>query len=260
MEKLWRFIRQRDNALSVSTIVVGIIFGILSIFTGIDPKITIGIVLLVFSSSILLFLWNSKSVHEMKEHCTFKQSIGNILYRFDALEDEIRMNIDAAEEIWILSRTGRGWMKRDRFRRELDKVFKNRCRLLVLDPDNGALKMVQQSARQEWEGEDGLWYNKEVSSKFLNWFREGYPQTDVRVIDYLPAFTLLIINPSDRDHRKSLIYVELSSFKSGSRDRLIFKLSRTDSVYFNMFINEFEAMWKESRQWIKTDGNTKRKS
>lgn len=248
--RFWRFVIQPHNVFYISTIAVGIIVGILSIFQDIRFNITIGVVLLALSSTTSLLLSNSQKMGEMKEFCSSKQSIGNIFYNLEDLEDEIRTNINAAEEIWLLTRTGQGWMKSDRFKNELDKVFKNKCKLLVLDPENGALKMVKMSIKMDWQkSKINSYLDKKCVSDFLDWFKMCYPETDIRVIDYLPAYTLLIINPSKRDFRKSLIYVELSCFDAGSTNRLIFKISLADSAYFDRFINEFNTMWKKSRQW-----------
>lgn len=90
---------------------------------------------------------------------------------------------------------------------------------------------------------------KKSAEQFLNKLKEDYGnETDLRVIDYLPAWTLIIINPNKRNE-DSVIYVELATYNADAEERPTFKVTSDEKKYFNEFLNEFNDMLRDSRPW-----------
>lgn len=67
----------------------------------------------------------------------------------------------------------------------------------------------------------------------------------VRLFDYLPAWTLILINPRKND---GVIYVELATYRSHPRKRPSFMVERgLDNDLFDQLRNKFEQMWQNAQ-------------
>jgi hypothetical protein len=255
--EFWKDIKRLENLFYIFNIFILIIITILNVFKFVSVEVLISTVSYVLSSTILLLVILHNSVRKFQEQWK-SPGIGDIFKRFRTMEDEIRLNINNADEIWLLSRTGGGWF--NNFDQELNGVINNNnnnnnhtTRLLLLDPDNGALRMVRNACGtplNNFEFSPGnLWANAQVARDNLNHMRHAFAERiDLRVIDHLPAWTLLIINPS-RNNSETIIYVELATYTSNPRQRPIFKVTRQDMEYFDLFIDEFENMWENAKPW-----------
>jgi hypothetical protein len=91
---------------------------------------------------------------------------------------------------------------------------------------------------------------------FFNWLvdeRDNKGMTlSLKVIDHLPAWTLVMINPSSRDD-SSIIYVEVTTYRADWESRPIFKVKPQDTGFFNRLLGEYEDMWKAAREWEKQE-------
>ncbi|GAB4377370.1 MAG: hypothetical protein Kow00121_26620 [Elainellaceae cyanobacterium] len=68
---------------------------------------------------------------------------------------------------------------------------------------------------------------------------------EVRVVDYLPSWTLVAINPYETD---GWMWIRLTTFRVSNDRRPGFRLSRkNDSKWFSSFLEQFEAIWQESK-------------
>ena len=116
--------------------------------------------------------------------------------------------------------------------------------------------MVVKSDLEEWDKFDynrnKLWAKKEESINFLNHLQEEYnDEINLKVIDHLPAWSLLITNPN-KISKETKIYVELASYHASATNRLVFKVTLQDIGYFNLFKkDEFERMWEKAKPWAK---------
>jgi hypothetical protein len=69
---------------------------------------------------------------------------------------------------------------------------------------------------------------------------------EVRVVDYLPPWTLIAINPSDPD---GFMSIRLTTFRISNDRRPSFDLRRkVDNKWFLFFLEQFEAVWKEAKK------------
>lgn len=68
---------------------------------------------------------------------------------------------------------------------------------------------------------------------------------EVRVIDYLPSWTLISINPYEID---GYMWVRLTTFRVPNDKRPGFELKRkSDNKWFPFFLEQFEAIWQEAK-------------
>lgn len=115
--------------------------------------------------------------------------------------------------------------------------------------------MVVNSDLELWEMNDGsinLEVEKKKSKGLLDNLRDNYSHIDLRIIDHLPAWSLLIINPNNLNNRseESKIYVELAPYHAGVSNRPILKVGLDDTELFKLFMkDEFENMWKKATPW-----------
>jgi hypothetical protein len=176
-------------------------------------------------------------------------SIEQVLLPHARWMDEIDQKLWSAKEVWVLSRTCiRIWQDyRDQFKR----LLKGRggVRLMLVDPNGGAVKMLVKSARgfEHFDDFKLRQANIEAHLAQLAW-RCLQPEgkgLQVRTINYLPAWTLIFIDP---ESERGTVYVELATYRSGPRNRPTFLLTADSSPQlFQVFRDEFETMWKRAQ-------------
>jgi len=244
----------KENPIYVIIILIAFLVAILGLLRVVLVEVLIAAVLIVLSSIVsLLFILHS-SIRKFQKQLK-SPTIGDILKPFHEMEGEIRLNIHTDSEIWLLSRTGQGWCNnfKEELINSLNSTNNNKARFLLLDPNNGALKMIEKSGLKPWNKfnhvDNRLWYSKLEAIDFLNHLKNNREnQIDLKVIDHLPAWTLIIINPSKRTN-ESIIYVELATYNASPEERPTFKVTSQDTEYFNLFIKQFEIMWEKARSW-----------
>lgn len=233
---------------------IALLIAILGFFKVVSVEVVTSAVLLVLSSIVPLLIILHSSIRIFQKQLK-SPNIGDILKPFHEMQDEIRSNIHADSEIWLLSRTGQGWCKN--FKEELiislNSTNSNKARFLLLDPNNGALKMIEKSGLKPWNKfnhvDNRLWNSKLEAIDFLNHLKNHCEhQIDLKVIDHLPAWTLIIINPS-KITNESIIYVELATYNASPVNRPTFKVTPDDTEYFDLFIDQFKIMWKKAESW-----------
>lgn len=157
-----------------------------------------------------------------------------------------------ADQVWILARTCRRlWTD---FRDELMPLAqKGKLRLLLLDPEGYALGLTAKSAI--WDRPNDRYRLQRNVMHFLEgleaFCREDGLDKFVRTIDYLPAWTLILINPGSEGGviDGGRIYVEMSTYRSHPRKRPSFTIS-SDNDYdlFSEFRDEYNKMWDEAME------------
>lgn len=257
---LWAFISKPENLSYTVTILIAVVVGILGILRVVPIEVLIAAVVLVLGTITWILVVFHSSVRNFQQELE-NPRLEKVIRPFSELETDelLRMQIKDAKEIWLLSRTGQGIVGIT-FREELDFVIMNardyntpRIRLLFLDPQtdkNSALTMVAQvqekfAISKEWV----IRVNTERAQCFLDYLKTTYgSRIELKVIDYLPAWTLLIINPHSRD-ANSIAYVELATYEANERTRPTLKITPADIKYFDMFIKEFNKMSDAARPW-----------
>ena len=189
-----------------------------------------------------------------------KPSIDEIIIPYKKWMEDIESQLNSANEVWVLSRTcTRFW---EDYQTQLQKIIdrKGSLRFLLVNPGNGALRMIADSVE--------LIRNHELSGKFKQVTQEnasnrlallrgriedfvqyitvvsthvGKGHLELRTIEYLPAHTLVIINGHNEE---GIIFVELGTFSANGRNRPTFALVKSkDTELFSLYYNEYKVMW-----------------
>lgn len=252
LRNMWADIRQGKNVELYFTVLICLAVVVLSTLDVVDLKTVTSAILAVLSLEAVSLLTNrrteqslKKSMEEVLEHQN-RPRLSKVFTPFSEGMQKLGSRLMQADDVWILSRTCRRlWYD---YQEELQAVAKRGgLRLLFLNPDNGALDMVTRSATWQQPG-DGERIKADVDY-FVS--RLEHIQTHlhlnelaVRLIDYLPAWTLILINPRKND---GIIWVELATYRSHPRKRPSFMVECSlDNDLFDQFRAEFEQMWQDA--------------
>lgn len=169
---------------------------------------------------------------------------GLLAYKFDAAE-----YIEAfsrAEKVLIF---GAGYtvlvpIMRDHFGEGLPSGLT--MRVLLMDPTGAANEIAAFRANRTVEDLESL-YQRNLSLLAELAERTDEDRLEYRVIDYLPPYNLLAIDP----HRPNgTLYVRLAAWRASTVQRPVIVLSRDqDTKWFEYFVSQFESMWSEASQW-----------
>jgi hypothetical protein len=177
--------------------------------------------------------------------------LSRVLVPFWGKMTELEEDLRRADQVWILSRTCRRlWAD---FSDELTLAAqRGGLRFLLLDPEGHALGLTVKSTTWDIPG-DGELLRQNVKH-FLNSLEalcqdNALNKLSVRKIDYLPAWTLILVNPGDGsdvvDNGKA--YVEMATYRAHPRKRPCLTIS-SDKDYdlFCEFREEFSKMWERA--------------
>jgi len=257
------------EAAMVSTgIVLGVALGLLTMLGSSNINVAIGVSLeiLAIIAIILFFIYGrtgevkQSTVETTKYLQNLEGCLEEIRLRpwrlaevFDSFGQklpELEADLKHADQVWILTRTCRRlWSG---FEDQLVPLIeRDKVRLLVLDPNGHALRMAYMSAF--WERDEGEQNPGSNVGGFLRWLEDsslasGWRQF-VRKIDYLPAWTLILVNPGSKSvvSNDGKIYVELATYRAHPRKRPCFTiLSDQDFDLFSEFRDEYDKMWDKA--------------
>lgn len=264
-------IRKRRNIDVYITIFISAILAIMGFFTEIiDMKQVVSAILAVLSLEAIVVLQNRRDEEDIQQSLVhIKQAayetkkdlstsitkisqrlsrpyLRDVFIDFQEERQEISNCINKAQEVWILSRTCREiWRKDNKHLRELPN--RKGLRLLFINPEKRALDIVVRTTEFRLPGDQDR--TREDVTLFVERLRrfqlsENLSNFEVRLIDYLPAWTLIFINPNGRNGR---IYVELATYHSNWDDRPTFMVERNkDGDLFYHFCNEYKKMWNDA--------------
>lgn len=260
----------KENPVETTIIVVGIglglILGIATILGYSNTQLAIGISLEILAIiAIVLFVIRGKTFQVERNtqetasklhglECCLEDirlhrwRLSEIFDSFGEKTQEIENDLKIADQVWILSRTCRRlWLD---FSDELKPLAqKGKLRLLLLDPNGHALGLAAQST--DWDSPEDRDHNRANVVQFLKYL-EGFSQQKglgqfVRTIDYLPAWTLILVNPLGKGGSANggKIFVEMATYRANSRKRPCFTiLSDKDYDLFYEFCEEYSRMWQ----------------
>jgi hypothetical protein len=250
---IWADIRQGHNVEVYFTVLICLVVIVLNLFSIVDLKTITSAILAVLSLEAIGMLTNRRAEQELKQSLEdvlkrqHHRKLSEALIPFGESIRELSKRLLQADEVWILSRTCRRlWTD---YGDELQTIARrDGLRLMILDPNDGALNMVARSAIWQQPG-DGERLKSDVE-QFVNRLNNirgtlrlnGF---EVRLIDYLPAWTMILINPRQND---GIIYVELATYRSHPRKRPSFAVEC--SVEFDLFDQlrgEFDEMWNRAQ-------------
>jgi hypothetical protein len=242
---------------------------ILSYFQVVEPQVVstaILSVLFLIASGLLVNRETNNRLQRTTEiflRRIQKPPIEEIIIPYRKWIEAIENHLESAQEVWILSRTcTRLW---DDYKDQLQGVIdrKGSVRLLMVDPRNGALRMIANSIELERARELAGRFTRvtiendsnrvvqlraqvEDFAGYIATMSEqvGLEHLALRTIDHLPAHTLVIINGSSEE---AIMFVELGTFQSNGRTRPTFSLLRSkDLGMFNLYHSEYQAMWNSA--------------
>lgn len=263
--KIWNAIKNSPDLALI--LVAGIVVAALGMAKTLPPEAvsaaTLGIL------SVLAFaLWHNRTREEELQHITGKildtlrdYFPGKMFKEYADYRNSLREDISQAKEVWVLSRTCKSiWADYNGELNQLLSAPRNgKVRLLLVDPCNSlsALTMIAQTA--QWDAtvtpdqlQDRIkGFLTSLATKRSDLFKTENLQ--VRAIDYLPAWTLFLIDPKSKNGRNK-IYVELATFPSAPSTRPTFRLiANRDEPWFSRMKNEFESMWDAEKVTFKME-------
>lgn len=259
-----------DTAVISAGIVTGVVLGILTIWGYPTTDLAIGATLEVLAilGATLFFIREKTDQVEQNTQETTKalqkldrhleeirfgpHRLSEVFDTFGEKIFELEGDLKNADRVWILARTCRRlWTD---FSDELMPLAqKGKLRLLLLDPEGYALGLTAKSAI--WDRPDDGYRLKRDVMRFLEGL-EDYCQKDgldkfVRKIDYLPAWTLILVNPGNENGviDSGRVYVEMATYRAHPRKRPAFTIS-SDNDYdlFSDFRDEYNKMWNEAAE------------
>jgi hypothetical protein len=264
LRDIWDDIRQGRNLEVYLTVLICVVVLVLDLFDIADLKIVTSAILAVLSLEAFSLLANRRNELELQRALaeTTRQlarpRLAEVIVPYTERMKELTDHLLQADEVWILSRTCRR-MWGD-YEDELRTIAaRHGLRLLVVDPSNGALDMITRSA--VWQQPDDSARLKSNVEQFITLLGQvrgtlRLEKFELRLLDYLPAWTLVVINP----HKDTgVIYVELATYRSHPRKRPSLKVEcGTDYELFSQLLYEFEEMWRSARSaWQNAAVDTK---
>jgi hypothetical protein len=263
MTKIWVFAKQNfDVLLTIAAAIIVIILDLLNI---VQPDIIAAATLMILSLIGVSLLLNRLANHRLQTTIDtalqrmHQPSAEQVLSPFKEHVPAIEQRFWSSKEVWILSRTCSGlWAN---FRPQFEQLLstKGSLRIMLVDPEDGAGKMIVNSA--EWDRANNLPLWRAIVQDFLEQLakrKANLPneKLQVKTIDYLPAWTVLLLDP---DTSNGTIFVELSTYQSNNQNRPTFMLNAEQDQYlYSLFLEEFKEMWKDGRSaWQNAAVDTK---
>lgn len=168
--------------------------------------------------------------------------VDDILRPLSAYRNDIKNCIDGAEEIWLLSKTGRGWWRS--YLKALHEDGRDiKYRLMFVAPDSPAVDMIKISAIQVWD-DPNTYLLKESMEHFLNMLKSNIKNGNIKVMNYFPPWTILIINPKKRN---SVLFLQLGQFydERGESDVIQIHFGKSDK--YEKYKQQFCCLWDDER-------------
>lgn len=171
-------------------------------------------------------------------------------HTFPDLASDIGQCMQNASRISLLARTGMNWWRN--FAPQLsDLSKKNHIRMLVIDPRDEAIFRLSERKERSWWPQDPATRRKDALT-WLRTLRDNYPNIQLRIISYIPSWTLVAIEHEPKQH--STIYVEFFSYLGhrqdrASLDRPFLKVGARANGLFAFFKQQFEDSWQDGQKW-----------
>jgi hypothetical protein len=261
---IWNFLKKNWDI--ILTMLIAAAIAILSFFQSVEPQVVsaaILSVLFLIACSLLVNRETNSRLQSTTEKILERMRtppIEDVLVPYKTWMDDIEASLASAKEVWILSRTcTRLW---EDYQVQLQGILKNKgaIRLLLVNPHNGASEMIANSTEMDRRLEINGIFLKQMPTDYNNRLVQLRAQVEdfvgyisnvseqignehlaLRMIEYLPAYTLVIINGGSE---KGKIFVALGTFRSNSRSRPMFSLCKLrDKRLFTLYYEEFKAMW-----------------
>ena len=119
-------------------------------------------------------------------------------------------------------------------------------KFLLVDPDSEAARLLAKYVVYEMNAPDIYRDQLRTSLSNLHRLKQRYPdQIELKVCDFVPPFSLLILDPK-KEHGS--IQVELYTLAVPTRDRPEFTVQAAlERYWYNFFLNQFTQMWEQSK-------------
>ncbi|MCP4368846.1 MAG: hypothetical protein GY797_12145 [Deltaproteobacteria bacterium] len=193
-----------------------------------------------------------------------EQSLDRLILEFEKCIPIIKESLSKTDEVWLLTSSGVGWFKD--FPQLEDVVNRSKkSRFIFVDPRDHDLPQNYRDyafqmlfERTDFRKEhiytftDYQDYRKKMKNHIFTLVNKYINKADFKVIDYLPSWTLLILQPKKK-YNHCTVFVEFRPFESGYVDRPIMKLTPKDGIWFQWFVDEFDRMWNSDNKNIDKD-------
>ncbi|NWG07749.1 MAG: hypothetical protein HXY35_13815 [Chloroflexi bacterium] len=266
---IWNTIKSNWDTILIM-VIVGMI-ALLGFLQKVDQQVistAILSILFLLAFNLLISRETYKRLQKTTEGILSKlerPSADDVIFEYKDWIDEIDTALETAKEVWLLSRTcATFWEDHiQQMKNILDR--KGSIRLMLVDPSDGALRMIANSARfmrardlgngqfskvTLYDTPNRLEKLRERVNEFIEYISDYRLQIakgklNLRVIDFLPPQTLVIVNGNSKN---GVMFVELGAFQSSKRNRPTFFLQKDkNSTLFSFYMNEFEAMWEDAK-------------
>ncbi len=257
-EKAWQFLRKSDNALTVITLVIGVILAVIGIRGGDTNLVLMSIVAILGGLAAAQLISNYQTL-EYPER----------LDRMEKLEEEIASGIKSlAVPSGLVLRDRTDMPRLDSYIGQAREVFlAGRTLLSAVSQYQDFWKEIMGKGcnlrfilvNPEIFGVENLQNNMGVSFAIcsfdsigslnrLKGFKNIYNnKLEIRLINYIPELILLMV---DGEQSNGKIRVELSPYKSDVTSYSHFELTATNNPrWYEVFRKACEQMWEEATPW-----------
>lgn len=241
-------IKSGQNLDIYLTVVIAAVIAVLGVFSIVEQA--------VISSAILatLALIATSSIQNRNERLAIKRSLLEARDDYHSAEsffqeykvNELKELIRTSKSVYFWGVHFRKTISSCEF--ALEQSLRNGAclKFLLVKPDSSATKMsgfrntsVVRKDRSNRFLKDALRDLADIGTS-----ANAIDRIEVKVIDFLPLWTMSAINPKSSDGK---ILVILSSFRFSAEENPFFQLiAEKDRHWFNFFVEQFEETWKEA--------------
>jgi hypothetical protein len=246
---VWQDIRAGQNLDIYLTIIISVAIAILGIFQVVEQTIISATVLAMLALVANTLLQNRRANDLLQKRMSAMEG-----YEFlgRELEDYYQQN-----EALSTASTALFWgvtLERliPHVQAELQEGLRQgrlKARFLLLKPESNAVKMAAFSMRNGNERRINTAINMAIERVTDLASDANKPaKLEVRVVDYLPPWTLIAFDPS---LKKGKMFISISLFRHRIRDRPSFQLDAEKHGYWmRTFTEQFEELWGEAEPVI----------
>lgn len=238
--------------LNASILSIGIVASLVDIFsatpfglqnTEVVEALTLWLLTFIGGSLLALNLSHKKEKENLQKEIQnlknkLSPTLSHIVIPYDDRRNCLKNLIRLAQEVWVLARSGCGMW--DDYNEQFMHV--TRRRFLLINPNDGAVKMISRTM-QHWPRPSHEDRYREDILALIKTLQNN--NIDLRVIDYLPPYTMTFADPNSVGNGK--VYIELATYSCNPDDRPAFIIEQsTDPELFTVFLSQYQLMWNDS--------------
>jgi hypothetical protein len=170
------------------------------------------------------------------------------LRTFGSVSHEIKIALQSADHVSLLSRTGQGWWVD--FGLHLNRLLKadkgEKNRLVFLNPKCRAFDAVKHLwLPGAWKPGSSFQHYKSDASAFHEQLRG---KAKLKFIDRLFPLSILIVHPREDLSGEPTMFVEFPAFSESYQSKPFIRVTAKDHEYFRSFHEVFNQFWENGRE------------